>query len=272
MKIGVIISTYNNVAWLEKTLWGYVAQTRRPDEVIIADDGSGPETRALIERFATLLPIRHVWHEDKGFRKTRILNRAVEEATADYLVFGDQDCLPRRDFLATHERYAAPGRFLSGGVFRLPMDISRAITPGDIREQRPFRFKWLKDRGMKWSVKALKLTPRRWVATLMNRITPAGATWNGGTSSTWRQVILDAGGFDERMGYGGEDREFGERLVNAGLKGRQIRYSACLLHLDHARPYKNEEAIAANDAIRAETRRTRRTRTDYGIPAPEKKH
>ena len=103
MTIGVIISTYNNPRWLEKTLWGYEHQLLKADEIIIADDGSGEETRQLIGRYAQRLPIRHVWHEDRGFRKTTILNRALEQATADYLVFTDQDCIPRADFLATHE-------------------------------------------------------------------------------------------------------------------------------------------------------------------------
>ena len=94
MTIGVIISTYNNPQWLEKTLWGYTAQTRPADEIIIADDGSRPETAELIRSFEKRLPVRHVWHEDKGFRKTIILNKALAMATADYLVFTDQDCVP----------------------------------------------------------------------------------------------------------------------------------------------------------------------------------
>lgn len=68
--IGVIISTYNNPKWLEKTLWGYMCQSRPADEIIVADDGSGPETKALIEAYMGKLPLSHVWHEDKGFRKT----------------------------------------------------------------------------------------------------------------------------------------------------------------------------------------------------------
>lgn len=86
MTIGVIISTYNNPRWLEKTLWGYACQTMPADEIIIADDGSTEDTRLLVERFAETLPIKYVWHEDKGFRKTKILNRALAEAMADYLI------------------------------------------------------------------------------------------------------------------------------------------------------------------------------------------
>ena len=75
--IGVIISTYNNPAWLEKVLWGYLFQTHPADEIVIADDGSKEDTRRLIESFKDKLPIKHVWHEDNGFQKSRILNSAI---------------------------------------------------------------------------------------------------------------------------------------------------------------------------------------------------
>lgn len=113
--IGVVISTYNNPAWLEKTLWGYLYQTRPADEIVIADDGSGEETNQLIRSFQKLLPIKHVWHEDNGFQKSRILNKALLAAESEYLIFTDQDCIPRKDFIAIHETYAETGYFLSGG-------------------------------------------------------------------------------------------------------------------------------------------------------------
>lgn len=265
MTICVIISTYNNPKWLEKTLWGYETQTRRADEIIVADDGSGPETADLIRRFEDVLPIRHVWHEDHGFRKTTILNKALSVAMSDYIVVTDQDCVPRHDFLATHERMAQRGRFLSGGYFKLPMDISQRLSREDIASGRAFRLPWLRGQGLKWSFKCTKLVGNAAFASLMNHITPTHATWNGMNSSGWRDDILAANGFDERMQYGGEDRELGERLANAGIRGKQIRYSAIVLHLDHNRPYVNEEAWRTNDAIREATRRQHLTRTDHGI-------
>ena len=81
--IGVIISTYNNPAWLEKVLWGYLFQTHPADEIVIADDGSKEDTRRLIESFKDKLPIKHVWHEDNGFQKSRILNSAIQASESD---------------------------------------------------------------------------------------------------------------------------------------------------------------------------------------------
>lgn len=265
MTIGVIISTYNNPAWLEKTLWSYMAQRRKADEIIIADDGSHDDTRQMIERYQTVLPLRHVWHEDKGFRKTKILNEALRVATADYLIFTDQDCVARPDFIATHQRYAQEGFILSGGYFKLPMDISKALTQDDIHSGRAFSLEWLRRQGLGLSFKCTKLIQRRWFASLMNHITPTHATWNGMNSSGWRKDILAVNGFDERMQYGGEDREMGERLFNMGIRAKQIRYSAIILHLDHGRPYVNQEAWELNNKIRRETKLSHRTRTDYGI-------
>ena len=95
MKISVIISTYNSPKWLEKVLWGYACQSLKGFEIVIADDGSGDKTKKLINQFrneAGFL-IRHVWHEDKGFRKWNIVNKAIAEATGSYLIFTDGDCV-----------------------------------------------------------------------------------------------------------------------------------------------------------------------------------
>ncbi|MBR3878385.1 MAG: glycosyltransferase family 2 protein [Bacteroidaceae bacterium] len=263
--VGIVISTYNNPRWLEKTLWSYEVQSVVPDEVIIADDGSGEETRMLIDSFKASLPIKHVWHKDEGFRKTRILNEALRVATSDYLIFTDQDCVARPDFIETHLRFARERYILSGGYFKLPMDISECITREDIMCGRAFTLDWLVGKGLKRNFKCTKLFNSRWFSAFMNFITPAKATWNGMNSSGWRRDILAVNGFDERMQYGGEDREMGERMFNNGIRSKQIRYSAIILHLDHKRPYVNAEALERNKAIRKETKRLNRVTTEFGL-------
>src|SRR6056297_132832 len=91
MQISVIISTYNSPDWLEKTLWGYFVQSYKKFEVIIADDGSTSETRQLIDCISEQsdFTIKHVWQKDEGFRKCRILNKAILETESEYLVFTD---------------------------------------------------------------------------------------------------------------------------------------------------------------------------------------
>lgn len=265
IKVGVIISTYNNPKWLEKTLWGYLYQERMADEIIIADDGSKEETRLLIESFKDRLPIKHVWHEDNGFQKSKILNSAILASTADYLIFTDQDCIARKDFISTHLAYAEKGYLLSGGYFRLSMEVSNLISQADIENEDAFSAKWLKSKGLKIDFKATKLSKYKGFTQFMNFITPAKATWNGCNASTWREDVIATKGFNEMMQYGGQDREFGERLFNRGIKSKQIRYSAIALHLDHKRPYKTKESIDKNKNIRKETRKNKITVTPYGL-------
>jgi glycosyltransferase involved in cell wall biosynthesis len=267
MTVGVIISTYNNPQWLEKTLWGYSCQTCRDFELLIADDGSGEETRLLVEQMRhNFFPhIKHVWHEDRGFQKCAILNLALKEAQAEYLIFTDQDVVPRADFVASHLRLAKKGYFLSGGYVRLSMPVSQIISKDDIVEQRAFQLSWLHQNGLRRTFRNTKLFHSPLYAGLMNSITPAKATWNGCNSSGWKKDFIAINGFNEEMQYGGEDREFGERLFNMGIKSRQIRYSAVGLHLDHKRPYKNEAQIAKNNAIRRQVKQNREIRTAYGI-------
>lgn len=267
--IGVVVSTYNNPAYLRKTLWGYCNQTRKPDEIVVADDGSTPETAKMLKEFDDVLNIKHVWHEDKGFRKTMILNKALVAATADYLIFTDQDCVPREDFVEVHEKYASPRKFLSGGYFKLPMNISQSVGKEEIENGKLFDLKWLIANGAKKSFKCTKLFRKKWWSSFMNFITPTNASWNGMNSSTWRKDLLEVCGFDERMAYGGEDRELGERLVNNGLRGVQIRYSAITMHLDHSRPYVNQQAWDLNNSIRKETKKLHRTKAAVGIKTPE---
>lgn len=265
--IGVVISTYNNPKWLQKTLWGYEAQSFSNFEIIIADDGSSHETEELINSFKEkgILKITHVWHPDNGFRKSEILNKAIIASTSEYLIFTDQDCIPRKDFIQTHLNYAEQGYILSGGYFKLPSDISNEITKDDILSGKSFELNWLLQKGLKRSFKCTKLLKNEPFRRFMNFITPANASWNGCNSSGWKKDMLKINGFNEDMQYGGQDREFGERLFNMGIKAKQIRYSAICIHLHHKRPYKTKETLEKNRLIRKNTRSAKIIETPNGI-------
>lgn len=267
IEVSVIISTYNSPLWLQKVLWSYNLQTYKNFEVIIADDGSNLETKKLIDNMKSnvFYPINHIWHDDNGFRKTIILNKATVASKGNYLVYTDGDCIARKDFLEVHINKRKNGCFLSGGYFKLPMDISLKITKQDIEEQLCFDIKWLKKLGLKSSFKNNKLTSKGLKKMILNRFTPTRITWNGHNSSCYKKDVLEANGYDERMQYGGEDRELGERLVNAGLKPLRVRYSAICVHLDHKRGYVNEDMITKNKSIRAFTKSNQVKKTPYGI-------
>lgn len=265
--VSVIVTTYNQPDWLEKVIWGYAVQTHQQFEIVIADDGSTVETALRIDRLRVLtgLTLRHVWHEDRGFRKCKIVNKAIVEAANDYLVFTDGDCVPRRDFLETHVRLAEKGAFLSGGYVRLPLQISQQLSCDDILQGRAGDLAWLREQGMPLNKSMCLLTRNRLLGAFLDRVTTTRPTFNGHNSSVWKCDALRVNGLDERMQYGGLDREFGERLVNAGIRGKQIRHRAGCVHLDHPRPYSTTETLQRNEEIRRHTVNTRSDWTDFGI-------
>lgn len=272
MRISVVLATYNSPEWLKKVIWGYACQSRRPDEIVIADDGSTQETLLAIERLRRefKLPLKHVWHPDDGFRKCEILNKAIIESSGDYLIFSDGDCIPRRDFVEAHARFAAPKRFLSGGLVRLPRELSHSLEFNDVLSQRAWSTAWLLKSGLKLDKKCAMIAAPRGLAAVMDRLTTTRATWNGHNASGWKDDLVRVNGFDERMGYGGEDRELGERMVNAGVSPLQIRHRAICIHLDHDRGYVEPRMIEWNIAHRTQIRRGGVAWTEFGIQkAPE---
>jgi glycosyltransferase involved in cell wall biosynthesis len=267
MHLSVVITTYNQPLWLELVLWGYTRQQFRDFEVVIADDGSDDRTVDVITRLRSALavPVHHIWHEDSGFRKCEILNKAILAASGNALVFTDGDCIPRDDFLLQHARLLRRGRFLSGGYIKLPEATSRAISADDVRAGRVTNFNWLRSHGASLTRPLLRLTVPSALGAWLDALTPTRASFNGHNATVWKEDILRVNGFDERMGWGGLDRELGERLENLGVRGRQIRHRAHVVHLYHGRGYRKPEIIAANRAIRDETAKTRRTRAVVGV-------
>lgn len=262
----VLFSTYNEPRWLEWTLWGYATQAFRDFELIVVDDGSGPETREVIDRLRPQMPfrLRHFWQVDEGYQKCKGMNRAILLSESDYLVFSDGDCIPRADFLDWHLRLREPGRYLTGGYCKLPLELSHRITREDILAGRATDYRWLADHGLKRHTLKLRLR-RDWTRALFNRITPVKPRFHGHNASAWKADVLRVNGWDERMQYGGQDLELGERLNHAGVRGKTIRYSAICVHLEHGRGYRKPGMREKNEEIRRHTRRTRAAWTPYGI-------
>lgn len=267
MKISVILTTYNATAWLEKVLWGYAAQYFTDFEVVIADDGSNSDTAELISRLRNELEldIQHVWQKDRGFRKCRILNKAILHARYEYLVFSDGDCIPRHDFLAVHAARAGRGTYLSGSYYKLPMSTSETIEREHIESGRCFDRTWLMAHGLPRSSRRWKLSASPGMARWLNRLDPTRCNFKGANGSAWLQDVMAVNGFNEDMHYGGLDREFGVRLANLGIKPVPVRYDAIVLHLDHPRGYRDPKQIAANKEFRLEIQRRGSTRTASGI-------
>ena len=113
-----------------------------------------------------------MWHPDDGFQKCAILNKAIQRATGDYLLFSDGDCIPRNTFVANHHRFARRDRFLSGGYFKLPMSISHSLTIDDIRSGRAFQWSYLRSQGLPWSKRCVRFIAGKYFGRAFEFLAP----------------------------------------------------------------------------------------------------
>jgi glycosyltransferase involved in cell wall biosynthesis len=242
MRTSVIVPTYNRPQALKLSLLSLAQQSLPPSEVLIADDGSGEETKTQIEELKVQLehafPIKHVWQEDIGFRKPRILNETVRQATGDYLVFIDGDCMAHRDFVRSHVAMSSPDAILSGKR----VDIGRKLTERLLREGRPVVslrsiLLWdalfggeIRSRKVEEAVRIENGLLRR--ALHRDRITDDGV-W-GCNFSLYKDLFYAINGCDEDFLDGSiEDNDLGIRVLNQGKQVRSVRNYAIVFHLWH---------------------------------------
>jgi GT2 family glycosyltransferase len=247
MTISVVVSAYNNWRALDRTLLGFRCQTLAPLEVIVAEDSQWPEVATVVARHRPHVPwpIVHLRQPNQGFRKPIIMNQAIARARGALIVCTDADCVPRDDILAVYARHARPGFFLAGGSHvSIPESFHlQHLEDADITTQHVFCPDWLAARGI--AVPRWRLSRVRTLARMLDRLTPRNS-FNGAHTAAWRHDLLKVGGFDESMGYGGEDRNLGYRLNHAGIRGMRLRHSLVWLHLDHPRSYVDPAIKEAN--------------------------
>lgn len=267
MLLSVVVSTFDSPAWLEKSLWGLFAQSRRDFEILIADDGSGDATADLLRGLAPRCPtpLLHLRQPRDGFRKCRILNKAIALARGGRIIVTDGDCVPRRDFVEVHSRRSSPHAFLTGGRVMLPEATSAALTEAEVSGQDAFRAGWLLRSGACRALDVAKVVARPPFDGWLDRISTTKRTWNGHNASCLRAHAIAVNGFEESMGYGGLDVEFGVRLRLLGLGARHVRYSAPVLHLHHERGYATPEMRARSRETLARTRAEGRARAVVGL-------
>ena len=268
MRVSVVALTYNWPAALERLLASLAVQKRLPDEVIVADDGSGEETRALVERMARdfPVPLRHVWQEDRGFRAARARNRGIAASRGDYVILLDGDMLLHPHFVADHLMLAERGFFLQGGRIKATREESAELLAGGAPVFAPWsRADFHEFDGIKRLYAFRQPQLARWKARSRN-----GGRVMSCNMSFWREDLLRVNGFDERMeGYGAEDRELVARLENAGLRRRALKWAALAVHLWHnsrAQPDVNDLSLPNNRLFHA-TRTEGIVRCEHGIDA-----
>jgi glycosyltransferase involved in cell wall biosynthesis len=254
----VIIPVYNAVRALELVLAGYCRQSRSDFELFIADDGSGPEVRSLIDTYAknAPFPVRYAYQPDDGYRKTRILNQAVRESSASYLIFADADCIPHSHFVEAHCERRRNRTVLCGRRVNLSRRVSDGLTSRDILEGKlegpaPVRIlEALLGQSAHWDEGFLVKNRilHRWI----NRKEP---TILGSNFSLEKSLLEQVNGFNEDfVGYSGEDTELEYRLRLAGAGFDWVRHLAIQYHLYHVSRSVSQNNVALLQQSRAEGR------------------
>jgi glycosyltransferase involved in cell wall biosynthesis len=239
MKISVIVPTYNRPQVLRLCLLSLARQSVLPFEVLIADDGSGPETRAIVEGMQETLkdkfPIRHVWQEDIGFRKPRILNETVRQSAGDYLIFIDGDCTAHRHFIKAHVESSHPDVILSGKRVEIGKELTdRLLKEGRVLNSLTLELLWDSLRGRSRKVEEAIQIKSPWMRRALHRdrITPDGV-W-GCNFSVYKDLFYAINGCDEEFQDGSiEDNDIGIRVLNQGKQIRTVRALAIIFHLWH---------------------------------------
>lgn len=236
--VSLIIAVYNAVRYLELIFEALGRQSMTGFEVIVADDGSGPGIAGLVERERARgrFPVRHLWHEDAGFRKNVMLNLAIRESASEYLVFIDGDCVPHRDFLRDHAATRQPGRVLCGRRVNLGKSFSERLTAGDVASGAIERLslKVLADgiAGRSTNLEDGIRIGSPWLRKLLSR---REARILGCNFSVEKSLLVAVNGFDEdyRAPGRGEDSDIAFRLELIGARLEPLRNFGIVYHLWH---------------------------------------
>lgn len=233
MRISLIISTYNFSKALNLCLESVSRQTVMPDEIVIADDGSSEETVKIISQWRHRLPLRilHVWQENKGFRKSMIMNKGLAVCSGDYIIQIDGDIIMERHFISDHIIYARRGYFLCGSRSRINKNYTQKLLQGK-NVQLSFFLPGIEDRVNAFRCRLL---------------TPLFYKYNhlrGCNMSFWRDDIIEINGYDETFTqYGYEDEDVQERLKRLGRTKKFIKFMCIQYHIWHPEhPSKNNLA------------------------------
>jgi glycosyltransferase involved in cell wall biosynthesis len=251
VRVSVVVTTYNAPRQLDLVLCSLARQTRPPDEILVADDGSTEETARLVAEWrAELGTLVHVRHEDRGYRKSRIVNRAVHRSTGDHLLFLDGDAIPHSRWAEDHARAADERRILCGRRVKLGPRISAALDRDAVRAGRlealcgPVLRSALSG-GTRRFLLGVRLPP------LLARIFhPRARKLMGVNFSLPRAAFSAVNGYDEEWEVPWrEDRDLELRLLRAGYPFYPLLNRAVVYHLWHETSPFGPESQAVNEAI-----------------------
>lgn len=257
MEAALIISTYNWPEALNVVLQSIRVQTILPKEILIADDGSGDETKELIQEFQKTfsIPLRHIWQEDRGFRKSVILNKALAATTANYIIQIDGDCIAHKNFVEDHLNGAMENTFLYGSRVNIkPSAVQNVLQ----KEFSGFSFLDSSIRNRTRNIRVPALQKMYKPDSIFSSKT------RGCNISYWREDLIAVNGYDEKIqGWGREDSELVLRMLNNGVKGKRLRYGGIVYHIYHLE--KSKDQLAENTLIEKQTIEEQKTWCEEGI-------
>jgi glycosyltransferase involved in cell wall biosynthesis len=265
--ISVIVATYNRPDALDAVLRSLARQSDADFEVLVADDGSRPDTAAVVTHWQGRIGRRlvHVWHPDDGFRLAEIRNRAILAAAGSYCVFLDGDCLARRGFVAAHRALAQHGWFVTGNRVLLSRELTQRVLSESLAAERWTMPQWLAKRSSRGINRlapliSLPLGPLRKISARAWR----GA--RGANIAIWRSDLIAVDGFDSGFaGWGREDSDLFVRLIRAGVRRKDGRYATGVLHLWH--PEADRTRLSDNEQRLGEVLAGNRILASKGLSA-----
>jgi glycosyltransferase involved in cell wall biosynthesis len=261
--ISVIVSTYNRSDALDAVLRSLARQSDRNFEIVVADDGSGAPTRNVVRDWiARGVPVKHVWHEDTGFRLAEIRNLGIRASAGRCMIFLDGDCIARRDFVAAHRRLAETGWFVTGNRILLSREFTAAVL-ADGTAVETWSLGALMRERLRGGVNRLLPALRLPLGPLRNL--PRG--WKGVQScnlAVAREDLDRIDGFDAAYtGWGREDSDLVVRLQHAGVRRKDGRFATGVLHLWHVQNDRSQ--LPANEARLDAAIRSDRVRALRGL-------
>lgn len=222
----MIVSTFSQPNSLRLSLEGFSRQTCRDFELIISDDGSGEETRVLVEEFKKRSPfaLKHVWQKNMGYRRARIHNLAVLESSGRVLIFSDGDCVPSENFVAIHVAHCRPRSFCVGGHVNLDPAESKKVIEDGLQNLRRYI-------TCRYTFRFVSESCKFYFYRLIGR--PDRLVAYGANISVWREDFFAVNGFDENYdNFGKEDSDLKNRLVMNGTRPISVWNKTWVYHLD----------------------------------------